>query len=262
MTKTPSAFLNSLFLFAAICCFAYYLANGLLVRFGQSILWVWPVLGALLLLRFTLVAYMIRTGAPSPIPHGILKIGRILVAVALVVFSIGEAVILTGAFEKTPARLEYIIILGAKVNGKSPSGALRNRIQRAAEYMQENPDTIAIASGGQGEDEEISEAQCIYNGLVARGIDPSRILFEDKSTSTVENMRFSFQILFDLGKHGSKVGIVTNNFHVFRALRIARKHAGACEVRGVPVATTKLSFPHYMLREFVAVIVDFLRGSL
>jgi uncharacterized SAM-binding protein YcdF (DUF218 family) len=258
MQKRPSKFVNALFLIAALACYAYYLANGIFVRFGQSMLWLWPVAGTALLIRFVIVSWMIHTGNPSPIPKGMLRLLRAVVLIGLILFLAGEGVILTGAFEKAPADMDYIVVLGAKVNGTEPSGALRNRIEVASEYLKGNPSTIAIASGGQGEDEGISEAQCIYEGLVERGVSPERIVLEDKSTTTVENLVNSFSLI---GEKEATVGVVTNDFHVFRALRIARKY-GDYAFYGVPVATTLISFPHYMMREFLAVISDALKGNL
>lgn len=256
--KRPSRLVNFLFLLAAAACLLYYLANGQIVRFGQSLLWLWPVFACLLLWRFVMVARMIRTGKPSPIPRWLLKTGHTLLALALIFFLAIEGVILQGAFMSAPENLDYIIVLGAKVNGTSPSGALRNRIQVASEYMTENPDTVCVASGGQGDDEGISEAECILRGLTSRGIDASRVILEDRSTSTVENLRFSLEKIES--PESASVGIVTNNFHIYRAMKTAR--AQNCGTFfGIPVSTSLLSYPHYILREFAAVVVGTLTGS-
>lgn len=254
----PSRLGNLLFLLAGVLCFVYYFANGLLIRFGQSLLWLWPLMGAALLARFVLVARMLRTGQPSPLPHGFLRVMHGLIAVGLVILLAVEGIILRGAFESTPAGLDCIIVLGAKVNGTSPSGALRNRIEVAAEYALANPNTLVIASGGQGEDEGISEAECIRRGLVARGVPEERIRLESLSTSTRENLSFSLELLENPNE--MSIGVVTNNFHVFRALKIARSlHEG--ETYAVPVATSLFSLPHYLLREFFATCVGFLTGA-
>ena len=125
------------------------------------------------------------------------------------------------------------------------------------EYLQANPEAIAVLSGGQGADEEVSEAAFMYQKMVAAGIDPARLVLEDQSTDTSENLRFSRALI----PEGASVGIVTNNFHIFRALALARK-LGWEEVRGVPVATSLFSLPHYLMREFVGVIYETVRGNL
>lgn len=256
--RRPSKVVNLLFLLVGMLCFVYYFANGFLIRFGQSLLWLWPLIGTALLVRFALVARMIRTGRPSPLPRKFLRTMHILLAVGLAILLSVEGIILRGAFESTPAGLDYIVVLGAKVNGTSPSGALRNRIEVAAEYALANPNTLVIASGGQGEDEGISEAECIRRGLVARGVPEERIILEDLSTSTRENLRFSLEKLKNPDE--TSIGVVTNNFHVFRAMKIARSlHSG--ETYAVPVATSLFSLPHYLLREFFATCVGFVTGA-
>ena len=256
--RRPLRVVNFLFLIAGVLCFVYYFANGFLIRFGQSLLWLWPLIGTALLVRFALVARMIRTGRPSPLPRKFLRAMHILLAIGLAILLSVEGIILRGAFESTPAGLDYIVVLGAKVNGTSPSGALRNRIEVAAEYALANPNTLVIASGGQGEDEGISEAECIRRGLVARGVPEERIILEDLSTSTRENLRFSLEKLENPDE--TSIGVVTNNFHVFRAMKIARSlHNG--ETYAVPVATSLFSLPHYLLREFFATCVGFVTGA-
>lgn len=256
--RRPSRLVNLLFLLMGVLCFVYYLANGFLIRFGQSLLWLWPLIGGALLVRFALVERMLRTGQPSPLPRGFLRVMHGLIAIGLVILLSVEGIILKGALESTPAGLDCIIVLGAKVNGTSPSGALRNRIEVAAEYALANPSTLVIASGGQGEDEGISEAECIRRGLVERGVPEERIRLESLSTSTRENLQFSLETLENPDE--LSIGVVTNNFHVFRALKIARSlHNG--ETYAVPVATSLFSLPHYLLREFFATCVGFVTGA-
>lgn len=116
-------------------------------------------------------------------------------------------------------RADYLIVLGAKVNGSDPSLALQNRIETAAQYLERNKNTFVIASGGKGDGESISEAEAIRNGLVGLGISKGRILLESQSTNTVENFRFSKSLLKEDWKKGV---IVTNDYHLFRSMMIAR----------------------------------------
>ncbi len=257
MNVHPSRIVNYLFLLAAIACIAYYLAMGIFIRFGQSLDFLWLVFAAMFLLRFFLVGHMIRTGAPSPLPGWLIKLIHIGFAVFLVSFIAISSIIASAFLQTPPANLDHIVVLGAKVNGTQPGGALRNRIQVAYEYWRDNPSTHIIASGGQGPDEGISEAECIYRGLTARGVPGERITLEDESTSTYENLRNSMALVEG---ENQKIGIVTNNFHIFRALKIARGLGGA-DFYGINVYTSHLSFPHYILREYCAVIVGWLTGK-
>ena len=86
---------------------------------------------------------------------------------------------------------DYIIVLGSKVNGTKPSYSLQYRIDKAPEYLKSHEKTIAIVSGGQGKGEDISEALAMKQGLIKQNIAEDRIIMEDKSTSTDENITFS-----------------------------------------------------------------------
>lgn len=183
---------------------------------------------------------------------------RICVCVALAIFIAGEVVICSGAAATAESDLDAIIVLGAKVNGTKPSGALAQRIDAAAEYLLANPDTLCIASGGQGDDEGISEAECIMRNLTAHGIAQERIILEDRSTDTLSNLENSLALL---PENAARIGIVTNDFHIFRALATAR-HVSSLHFCGVPAASTAYGFLHYAMREFFAVGAGIAKGEL
>lgn len=109
-----------------------------------------------------------------------------------------------------------VVVLGCLVNGSAPSRMLSDRINSAAEYLIANPSVKCIASGGKGENEDISEAQCIKNELIKRGIDESRIIIEDKSTNTAENLEFSAKIIKEQGLC-TDIAVASDNFHQLRA---------------------------------------------
>ena len=109
--------------------------------------------------------------------------------------------------------LDYIIVLGAHVDGTRMTLALLERARRALLYLEENPGTKAVLSGGKGTGENISEAEAMYRYLTGHGIDGSRLILEEKSTSTKENLAFSLR---KIGTCNCSVGVVTNNFHVWR----------------------------------------------
>jgi uncharacterized SAM-binding protein YcdF (DUF218 family) len=149
---------------------------------------------------------------------------------------------------KAPNHADYLIILGANVKGTVPSSVLQSRIDTAAIYLRENPKTIVIASGGKGSGEDISEAEAIKKGLLKKGINPSRILLESQSTSTYENMKFSKKFLPPDAKTGV---IVTNRFHLYRALMLARDQH--LQVYGLAASTPLLAIPRSYIREYLAI---------
>lgn len=148
---------------------------------------------------------------------------------------------------------DYVIVLGAGVNGTEPSLILSERINRAYTYLAENPDVICIVSGGQGPGEDITEAKCMFDRLTAKGIDPDRIWQEDKSTSTRENLQFSMELIEEkTGSQPTQAAIISNEFHLFRAGLFAAEQD--LDMVGVPAKTTWFSLrANYFLREIVAV---------
>lgn len=252
--KKSGRIVNFAILVLGILMIAYYLALGIAVRFGQAQQYLWLLAGLLCIGRSLYWIWADRHDKRPP--RWLIVVVRSCVAVGLAVLIAGEVLILSAGLRAPVANLDYIVVLGAKVNGTQPSGALRNRIQVAGEYLQNNPETLAILSGGQGPDEGISEAQCMFENLTAMGIDPSRLQLEDQSTDTMENLRFSRTLI----PEDASVGLVTNNFHIFRALALARNMDW--DVEGIPVATSLLSLPHYLMREFIGVGYEWVRGNL
>ena len=149
---------------------------------------------------------------------------------------------------EVPNHADYIIILGARVKGEVPSLALQYRIDAAANYMKKNKETIAIASGGQGPGEDITEAEAIIRGLLSHGINSARILLEDRSTDTVENIRFSKKLIPDNLQTGL---LVSNDYHLYRAKSIARDQG--LNLEGLPAKTPTIAIPKSYGREYLAI---------
>lgn len=251
--------LSVLFTALAIFCGVYWLLCGTFAGFGISALWMWPLLAVfcgVMALWFGEKKPFRRLSKKRWLRVTV----AVLLAVCLVYFVIIEGLVISGMNAEGEPDLDYIIVLGAKVNGTVPSLALRCRIDRAYEYLRDNPDTVAIVSGGQGRGEDISEAEAMRRGLSERGIDESRIILEARSTSTEENLEFSYQLIED---SSATVGLLTNNFHVFRALSIAKNSHGdaAGSVCGVSARYPNVLIIHYMMREFVSITFYALMGK-
>lgn len=152
-----------------------------------------------------------------------------------------------------------VIVLGCKVRGETPSSMLYYRAMSAYRYLEANPSAVCIASGGQGADELISEAECVKRILLEKGIAEERIILEDKSTSTEENIRFSLQKMEEYGLSGN-VALATNEFHQLRAQMIA----GSYGVESFSLTSHTLDYllPTYWLREWFGVVYQFLFGGV
>ncbi len=177
-----------------------------------------------------------------------------VINVCYAIFLLYGAVV-TGAIllacSDTPAPNATAVVLGAQVKGTNPSVILYGRIQAAERYLQENPEAKAVLTGGKGSDEQISEADCMYNVMVAEGIDPQRLIKEDKATDTKENFAFSMQLIGQNGLNPD-IAVVTDGFHQFRAKLIAQKQGVTGKLGAVCADTDWVFVPTYTVREWLA----------
>lgn len=159
--------------------------------------------------------------------------------------------------QQIPENADYLMILGARVKGSVPSLSLQYRIDKAAEYLSANKHTVVIVSGGKGPGEDISEAKAMQQGLIAQGIEEARIMMEDKSTTTHENIVFSKELIPDTATSGL---IVSNDFHIYRAVEIAKKEG--LDMKGLPAKTPKVSLLKSYTREYLAITKYYLTGLI
>ncbi len=181
----------------------------------------------------------------------------IILSIISIIFII--VVVCTGfmiyAATKKPYEPKTLIVLGCRVVGRQPSTMLEERLEAAFRYLSEHRDSVAVLSGGQGADEEISEAECMFSYLTEHGIDANRLYMEDKSTSTKENIAFSHDIIIQ--QHLSdKIGIVTNEFHAYRALKIAESFG--YQAAAIPANTFIFLFPTYYIRELYGILYEWI----
>lgn len=169
--------------------------------------------------------------------------------VLLAVFLFVQVKIFCGMIPSKTAKCSWLIVLGAQINGTRITDSLRRRLDKAAVYLHSHPDTTVIVSGGRGKGEDLTEAEAMASYLVCQGIDPHRIIQEKRSTTTKENLQFSAAYISD---SNANVGIVTNNFHMYRAKQYGRRLSYR-NVYGIPASTSPVLFFNYATREFFAV---------
>lgn len=160
----------------------------------------------------------------------------------------------SAAHDTPPKKADYLIVLGAKVNGSDMSLSLYNRAKSALFYLQENPETKVIVTGGKGRGEHITEAEAVETYLLDNGIEANRILKEDKSTSTFENFLFAKEFIPDLG---ADVVIVSNDFHLFRARMIASR-LGYINVHTLAAPTPNVVKVQTYTREYAAILKSYI----
>lgn len=152
---------------------------------------------------------------------------------------------------------EYVVILGAKVKpGGIPSQSLKNRLDAAVDYLQKYPTVKAIVTGGQGADEDRTEASVMADYLIEHGIAEDRVLLEDQSTTTYENLMFAKKLL---PENTASITIISNDFHLKRATILARKLGLKADVVAAP--TPKVVNTKSRIRERLAIIKAYTRGQ-
>lgn len=232
---------------------AYGLLMAVLYPAGGFFL-VWVALGAALVA----VAWARRTGAWDRLARWA---RRLVVGTGVAVLvAVGGlcALVATAAAMVPPPGLDCLVVLGAGLRPDgAPSEALAYRLDAALEYLEDNPQTRCVVSGGQGSGEVRAEADAMADYLTGRGLDEGRLTLEDRSEDTAENVRNSVVLLAP----GETVGIVTNDFHLYRALRIAARN-GLPDAAGLAAPSNPFYLPQSVLRECAAIVKDVLAGNV
>ena len=238
-------------LFAAALVF---LALAVLLRFvpGLRFSALLCLCATAVLFIFYLLEHFARRGHRAAAWCELALIAALLLGFSL--FTVLETMVVRGSFaDESDAPVSAVIVLGAGVNGETPSLTLRTRIDAAAAYLEEHPDVPVVLSGGQGPDEQQTEASVMSAYLTARGIDPSRIVEETEASDTRENLLFSAELAKERGIDTGSVLIITSDFHMPRAKYIAGK------LGMTPYGLTSDTWPwilkvNYQLREVFAFV--------
>lgn len=188
-----------------------------------------------------------RTG--TRVLYGVLAAGFFWIAVLT-----AQMVI---AAKQTPPANTPAIVLGSQVRGDEPSLDLWARIDAAAAYLKSNSEAVCIASGGQGEGENRTEAAVIREKLIERGISPDRILLEERSESTEENIRYSKELMEEHGL-GASAAIVTDEYHQLRAGWICKRQGLA--PYAVSAESPRNIFSAMYARELLALTATLVTG--
>lgn len=237
-----------------LLCIVYCIGIGM-AGFGSLFFLMWGAIG----IGCILIAFLLNSKSfMKAIPGWLKGITAGIVCAGLLLFFVVEGLILSQYNSNASPGADYCIILGAQLNVNGPSEVLRRRLDRAIEYLNANIDTKVIVSGGQGRNEPAAEAVGMKEYLINAGIAEDRILLEPLSANTYENLIFSKKLI---DSADARVVIVTNNFHVFRSVKIAEKQ-GYKNVEGLAASAVTSHVPNNLLREFVGVLKDFVFGNL
>lgn len=187
----------------------------------------------------------------------IAKIPRVLKGVfwaGVGVVAVGVTLLLGyGVTDNISGNEDAVVVLGSGIRGELLTVGLKNRLDRAVEIYSDNPDVTIIVSGGQGPQEDITEALAMERYLLRCGIDSGKIIKEEKATSTYENFVYSKQILDGLFGDEYDVAFVTNEYHIYRAGSLA-KIAGLADVTHAHSNTVWYTVIPSCIRECMAVV--------
>lgn len=274
--------IDGILIMLSILSAAYFFIITIYSGIGTSFSFIWLFFCALCL--FLAYGRWYYTRNVDRIPRWIPVFVVTTCIAGLVIFGAVCILVFSGVAGKDPEGMDYVIVLGARVKEHAVSNSLKKRLDKAIEYSEKNPDTILVLSGGRGKDEPVSEARAMYQYLVYNGVDPDRLLLEEQSTSTVENIAFSKivierhrasqklpqgrppRVIGPAGAHQVEdkpleIGVLTSNFHVFRAVMIARRW-GFENVSGIAAGSDRVLFIHMCVRECASILKDRLMGNM
>ena len=177
----------------------------------------------------------------------------IFVMLAAVLYAVAISALMLVAANEAPYDDATLVVLGCQVRGEEPSLMLYRRMETALGFLRDNPNAVAVLSGGQGPGEWISEAEAMRRHLTANGISEDRLFLEDRSTSTYENIVFSKTII-ETNELSRNITVVTDGFHQFRAQHFAKSFG---LTPGAIASNTPISrLLYYWLREIAAITVQ------
>ena len=250
-----------LFGILAVLCLVYYVVIVAYAGFGASFVnfWLTAAIG------FGVIAGAFYFNRKMQIfvkvPKAVMGTVIGVAVVGVILFLVLLGCVVSGMVSKPEKKADYVIVLGAQIRGERITKSLRNRLEAAYEYYEDNNEVTIIVSGGQGEGEDISEAAAMKKYLEDKGVPSDVIIMEDKSTTTNENLRYSYEIICDRGDEDANVLICSNNFHIFRAVKLA-KHIGIKNVEGLSAKSDEILLVSYMVRDSLAVFKELLMGNI
>jgi len=174
------------------------------------------------------------------------------------VFAVFCVLILGYAAGSLPEAPDVAIVLGCQVYGDRPGDALKTRLDAAARILDAYPGLVCIVSGGQGPNETVPEAQTMEKYLVGQGIDPKRIYKESESSSSFFNLTLSKDLMDENALKYENIIIVTNEYHIPRAMMIAKRVYTDSNIYAVKANSPPNLLGAGIMREFFAFLKSYI----
>lgn len=256
MKKGKAALLTNVLLAIGILCLLYFVMYAVFVDLTNVFTYFWLTVGVMFVLIKPIVNYMAEQQIAIPI--WIKWTGGILIIILLLIFVVTECVIIGYGSKEPRQDADCVLVLGAQVKGTRLTYALQARLDVAYQYAVDNPESVVIVSGGQGSGEDVTEAYAMAEYLKAKGLAESRLILEDQSTNTYENIEYSKKLMENVD---TSVVLVTNHFHVYRGVGVAKKQ-GLTNVEGLGAPVKWYTIPNQYVREAFAVVKYKLCGQI
>ncbi|MGL4820795.1 MAG: YdcF family protein [Bacilli bacterium] len=211
---TVSVFVIGIFLFAnsIIASVVSTISIGTIV----------PFVVGFLMMGISVLKWTVMKETPL-IANELIRNGMYVAAIVLVVGFMAIQLMIFSAKNDDLKNPDVFIVLGAALIGETPSLSLQFRLEKAVELADRYPDSVLVVSGGQGEGEDITEAEAMRRYLVDKGVDRSRVYEEAASTSTYENFQFSKVLIAEQRWNPDEIVVITNDFHMFRSKMLASR---------------------------------------
>jgi len=258
----PKKIIRILFLVITAMCFAvFFIPLPLYGVFNLGNIAGMMLFGAvfLCLLFSERFCCFVKKTAEKKTGKALIAVFCALAAAALTVAAFTGAKIVKGAANEPPEGAETTaVVLGCRVYDSGASRMLLSRIAAARDYLEKHPESVCILSGGQGDDEPMAEAKCMFEELTSLGISPDRLIMEDMSESTRENISFSLEIIKEKGLP-EELTLITNEYHQYRASIIAEELG--CKAYSCSAESQIILLPTYFVREIFGIIYETVRAA-
>ena len=252
---------HKLIMISSVLCLLYYIFIVMFGGFSISWSWLW-LLAALFFGFFAFILSNEKTRAAlEKIPKAVILIPALVIAAGMFCFELLFFAVLSESKATGDKGADYVIVLGAKTSGGYMPRILKYRLDAAFEYAVENPGCMVIVSGGKGNDEEKPEAGVMRDYLLSKGLEDERIITEECSRDTDENLSFSKKIIDDMHGEDAKIVVISNTFHVYRAVSLA-KAKGMKNVSGHAAKSRIEADFHYTVRECIGLMKELAFGNI
>ncbi|MGN1031169.1 MAG: YdcF family protein [Butyricicoccaceae bacterium] len=251
--KRLYAILGALSALAGACCLPFRT-----VRIGAALFWPLALCCGLMVLFLTLRD---SNHPRAPLFRALAVLGHLVFGLWLVSLIAVQWLIWSNGLraDESAQDADYLLVLGAGIDGDQPGKTLACRLETARQMLEANPDQLAVLCGGQGFDEIVPESTVMKNWLIAHGISPDRLIEENRSRNTVQNIQNAKALMDERSPAGYRTAVLTSNFHLFRAKHLMeRAGLDAC---GVPAPMPNAAYTViFSFREYFSLIKQFICG--